>query len=107
MGKMLTVKETAARLGLAPPTVYGLIDEGTLPGYKLGRSVRVDEDELEAWKESRRVRPEPKPVPVKRPPGRPKGGTKEKRDPRWVDVPVELTYTGLKCLSRFQNEKRA
>ena len=101
MGKMITVAEAAERLGLARSTVYGMIDEGSLPGFRLGGAVRVDEDELEAWKESRRVRPAPVPV-EKNPPGRPRGSTKPKRDPRWRDVPAELTYTGLDCLSRYR-----
>ena len=106
MGKMLTVKDAAERLGLAPPTVYGMIAEGTLPGYRFNTAVRVDEDELTAWKEARRVRPSPPPV-VKRPPGRPKGRAAGNRDPRWYDAPEELVYTGLQCLSRFKNAKNA
>lgn len=100
MGKMLTVPEAAERLGLAPPTVYGMISEGALPGFRFGRAVRVDEDELEAWKESRRVTPAPPPPPAKRPPGRPKGS--RNRDPRWYDAPEDQIYTGLKCLSRYK-----
>lgn len=101
MGKLITAKEAAARLGLSPKTVYGMIAEGTLPGYKFQGAVRVDEDELAAWKESCRVRPAPAPVERRRP-GRPKGRTLGKRDPRWCDVPEEQTYTGLGCLSRYK-----
>ena len=56
MGKMINVPEAAERLGLQPPTVYGMISEGTLPAYRFGRAVRVDEDELEAWKQAQRVK---------------------------------------------------
>ena len=101
MGKMITVPDAAARIGLAAPTVYGMIAAGELPGYKFGRSVRVDEDELAAWKETRRVKPSP-PPPIKRPPGRPSGSTKPRRDPRWYDAPEDQIYTGLKCLSRYK-----
>ena len=99
MGKMINVREAAQRLGLQPPTVYGLISEGTLPAYRFGTAVRVDEDELEAWKQAQRVKPTPPKPPIKRPPGRPKAGTR-KKDPRWYDAPEDQIYTGLSCLSR-------
>lgn len=99
MGKLITVAEAAARLNLSKPTVYGMIDEGRLPGFRFGRSVRVDEDELEAWKEAQRVPASP-PAIEKRPPGRPRGRTETKRDPRWRDMPDSMIYTGLACLTR-------
>lgn len=102
MGKMITVAEAAERLGLAPPTVYGMIDDGRLPAYRLGRSVRVDEDEMETWKHAQRVKPSPPKPPIKRPPGRPKGSTRKNKDPRWHDAPADQIYTGLQCLSRFR-----
>lgn len=102
MGKMLTVPEAAERLGLQPPTVYGMISEGTLPGYRFGRAVRVDEEELGAWKEAQRVKPSPPKPPIKRPPGRPKGSTRKRGDRRLYDAPEDQIYTGLRCLSRYK-----
>jgi excisionase family DNA binding protein len=49
---LLTVKETAARLGLHPMTVRRKIERGEIPAVRLGHkgaSIRIDEAELEAW----------------------------------------------------------
>ena len=102
MGKMLTVKEVAARLKLAPSTVYGMIDAGEFPAFRFGGALRVDEDELEAWKEARRtaaanVPPPPPRIPGK--PGRPRG---KKNARELYEGPPELVYTGLQCLSRYR-----
>jgi len=50
--RLLTVKETAARLGLHPMTVRSKIRRGDLPAVQLGgkgSAVRVAEHELTAW----------------------------------------------------------
>lgn len=99
---MITVKEAAQRLGLSDKTVYGMIEAGALPGYRFGRAVRVDEDELQAWRECCRVRPKNAPPPSGKP-GRPVGS--KNRDPRWRDAPESEIYTGLACLTR--NRKAA
>ena len=102
MGKVITVREAADRLVLCDKTVYGMVADGTVPGYKFKGAVRVDEDGLEAYIESRRIRPAPVTKPSDKP-GRPKGSTHGKRrDPRWYDAPESEVYTGLSCLSRFR-----
>lgn len=46
--KLLTVLDAAERLALRPATVRKLIYQRRLPVVKLGRSVRLREEDLEA-----------------------------------------------------------
>lgn len=46
---LLTIREAADQLGLAPKTVRKLILSGQLRGIKLGREYRVDQDELDVF----------------------------------------------------------
>ena len=39
----LTIKETAARLGVSPHTVYTLVREGDLPAFRVRNQWRVTE----------------------------------------------------------------
>ena len=51
-GELLTVKETASRLGLHVMTVRRKIERGEIPAVRLGHkgtSIRVPEAELERW----------------------------------------------------------
>ena len=43
---MLTVAQAAARLGVSARKVYDLADSGDLPCYRMGRSVRIAEDDV-------------------------------------------------------------
>ena len=49
--------EAAERLGIVPRTLYRLIDEGSLPAYRLGRVIRLKEADLAAFLERNRVQP--------------------------------------------------
>lgn len=52
---LLSVKETAALLGVTEKTVRRLISAGIMPALQLGppgRSIRIPEDQLRAWLES-------------------------------------------------------
>ena len=52
MTQLLTVPETAARLGTSKPYVYGLISRGELPSVNLGHGrskTRIAEPALEEW----------------------------------------------------------
>jgi excisionase family DNA binding protein len=53
--KLLTAKETAELLRVKPQWVYRMIRRGELPGVRLGRQLRVDEDALKAWVAKRNV----------------------------------------------------
>lgn len=54
---MLTVDEVAERLGISRATVYRLLERGDVRAYKIGKSLRFKEDELEAFVDAHRVSP--------------------------------------------------
>src|SRR5437762_5573069 len=43
----MSTKEAADRLGVTLRTVYRFIDEGQLPGYKVGRVIRLKQHEVD------------------------------------------------------------
>jgi excisionase family DNA binding protein len=47
--RLLNVGEVANRLGVSRLTVWRLIDRGELPALRVGRQLRLDPDELDAW----------------------------------------------------------
>jgi excisionase family DNA binding protein len=47
--QLLTVEEVARRLAVATRTVRRLIDRGELIAHRMGRVVRVSEDDLEQF----------------------------------------------------------
>lgn len=49
----LSIGEAARWLGVAPRTVYRLVQGGRLPGFKVGRQWRFNQEMLEAWIEDR------------------------------------------------------
>ena len=44
--RLLTARELAAYLGLAPATILDKWERGELPGFRFGRAVRFDLDEV-------------------------------------------------------------
>lgn len=52
---LLTIREAADQLGLAPKTVRKLILSRQLRGIKLGREYRVDQDELDVFVRRRTI----------------------------------------------------
>ncbi|MBN6189048.1 helix-turn-helix transcriptional regulator [Aneurinibacillus sp. BA2021] len=67
-----TTEEIAALLKVSKLTIYDLIKKGELPAYRVGRQMRIDADDLEAYKASAKqggrtassaVQPEPRPLP--------------------------------------------
>jgi excisionase family DNA binding protein len=46
---MLTVRELAHYLRLNPSTVYRLLRENKLPGFKIGESWRISLEDIEQW----------------------------------------------------------
>ena len=48
MGTMITPKEVGQYLKLSESTVYKLIKNNELPGFKIGDSWRFDSEEIEA-----------------------------------------------------------
>ncbi|NDR55663.1 MULTISPECIES: helix-turn-helix domain-containing protein [Aliiruegeria] len=47
--KMLKVEQVAKELQLSVRTVRRLIEEGVIPVHRIGRSVRVSEDDLKRY----------------------------------------------------------
>jgi excisionase family DNA binding protein len=50
-------REAAEYLGISEGTLYRLVDEGLLPAYRPGRSLRLRTPDLDNYLESVRVRP--------------------------------------------------
>jgi len=60
--RLLTVREAAPLLGYARQTLFNSFWSGTgelarLPHYKVGRSIRISESDIETFLEARRVEP--------------------------------------------------
>ncbi|HUB70103.1 MAG TPA: helix-turn-helix domain-containing protein [Acidimicrobiales bacterium] len=49
--------EACARLGVTLRTLYRFIDEGQLPAYKMGRVIRLQAHEVDAFIEGARIVP--------------------------------------------------
>jgi excisionase family DNA binding protein len=49
--------EAAKYLGLRPPTLYRLIDDGLLPAYKAGRLIRIKVSDLDAFIDACQIEP--------------------------------------------------
>ena len=48
--KLLTIRELAAHLKIAPRTVFRLVDEGKIPpGIKIGHSIRWPDTLITEW----------------------------------------------------------
>jgi len=53
----LSTKEAARRLGITPRTLYRFIDNGDLPAYRMGRVIRLQQSDVDAYIETCRVEP--------------------------------------------------
>lgn len=53
----LSTAEAAKYLGITPRTLYRFIDEGSLPGYRFGRVIRLKQDDLDVFIDSSRIAP--------------------------------------------------
>lgn len=45
----LTVEEVASQFGINPSTVYRMVHQGRLPGFKVGGQWRFSRGMLESW----------------------------------------------------------
>ncbi len=55
--RWVSTAEASERLGVTLRTLYRLVDEGRLPAYKIGRVIRIKEDDVEAFLENARIQP--------------------------------------------------
>ena len=49
MGQMITMDDLAVRLNVNKRTLYRLVQNGEIPGFKVGGSWRFDDDDISAW----------------------------------------------------------
>lgn len=47
--QMLTVAEIAAKFKLSKMTIYRLVNSGAIPALRVGRSLRIEEADLENY----------------------------------------------------------
>jgi excisionase family DNA binding protein len=50
--RILTISELAAYLNIHKITIYRLLKNGNLPGFRIGRAWRFDLDQVTEWVES-------------------------------------------------------
>ena len=106
MAGMLTVKDAAQRLGVPAKTVYKLTEEHSLACYRIGRAVRIAEDDLAAYMSSRyqparppaSAEPAPRPIVIEKDPKETPAQARRRR--RAAQAAWEEGYTGLDCLRR-------
>jgi excisionase family DNA binding protein len=55
--RWLSTGDAAARLGVSLRTLYKFIDEGSIPAYKFGRVIRLQEHEVDAFISGARIEP--------------------------------------------------
>jgi excisionase family DNA binding protein len=53
----LSTQDAARRLGITTRTLYRFIDQGELPGYRMGRVIRVKAADVDAFIEASRIQP--------------------------------------------------
>jgi len=56
MQNLLGLNEIAEYLGVKPSTIYAWVNQKRLPYYKIGSLVKFDLHDIEAWKQSRKVK---------------------------------------------------
>jgi len=53
----LSSSEASKRLGVTTRTLYRLIDEGLLSGFRFGRVIRLKEEDVNKYAEESRIQP--------------------------------------------------
>lgn len=53
----LSTTEVRDRLGITLRTLYRLIDEGQIPAYKIGRVIRMKDEDVDAFLDRSRIEP--------------------------------------------------
>jgi excisionase family DNA binding protein len=54
-GEALTVQEVAELLGVSDKHIYEMVADGTLPAFYVGRSVRLDPQDIADWLRKRKL----------------------------------------------------
>jgi excisionase family DNA binding protein len=53
----LSTQEAARRLGITTRTLYRFVDQGDLPAYRMGRVIRLQGADIDAFIASSRIEP--------------------------------------------------
>jgi excisionase family DNA binding protein len=64
--EVLTINEVAERLRIHPRTAYRLVNDGSIPGVRVGRQYRISAKALDAYIEGRHPVPTAVPAPTRR-----------------------------------------
>ncbi|WP_443083015.1 helix-turn-helix domain-containing protein [Vampirovibrio chlorellavorus] len=59
----MTIKELSVYLKMAEKTLYKLVAEGTVPGFKVGGSWRFRQCEIDTWIKAQGNQPASKKIP--------------------------------------------
>lgn len=54
---LLTVEQVSSLLNMKRSFVYGLVESGTIPYYRIGRLIRFRLNDIESWMENHRIEP--------------------------------------------------
>ena len=54
MPNWITVKQVAEYLQMSEDKIYDMVKKGEIPGIKVRKQWRFDQDELDAWMKSKR-----------------------------------------------------
>ena len=55
MGNLISVREFCRRANIHNQTGYALIKNGTLPSVKIGKLIRIDENDVTEFLEARKI----------------------------------------------------
>jgi putative molybdopterin biosynthesis protein len=53
----LSTQEAARRLGITTRTLYRFVDQGEIPAYRMGRVIRLQARDIDAYIERSRIQP--------------------------------------------------
>ncbi len=59
IGRLMSIQEAAAYIGLAVPTLYTMVSQRRIPYVKVGRLTKFDLGLLDAWLKQHTVMPMP------------------------------------------------
>ena len=63
---LLSIEELSSYLGIKVKTLYGKVESGDIPHYRIGRLVRFRMDEINTWLDTCRNVNKPSPLPKKK-----------------------------------------
>ena len=53
----LSTQEAARRLGITTRTLYRFVDQGEIPAYRMGRVIRLQATDIDAYIQRSRIQP--------------------------------------------------